>query len=99
MIAEDCDARVHGAARLLIETETGSRYLLDPVAGTLTRELRGVLSNDLRRDGEPIKVLAVVRLRVGSRAVFALDLRLDGVTTFRPVTVVQRISAVQDPVS
>ncbi|MEY9777208.1 hypothetical protein ABH915_002816 [Arthrobacter sp. MW3 TE3886] len=50
---------------------------------------------ELRRDGEAIKLLNVIEMRVGRRGLMLLDLRLDGIPTLRGTTEVLSISRLQ----
>lgn len=63
-----------------------SDYVLDEVAGTLTRVPRHTEAAGLRRDGEPVSLLKVLRLAVGEPAVFVVEGLADGVTTVRHTT-------------
>lgn len=58
-----------------VTTASGSVYEVDLTLGYLRRAPSDSepLSADLRRDGEWIKILQVVRLSVGERAVFRLE--------------------------
>jgi hypothetical protein len=49
----------------------------------------------LRRDGEAIKLLKVVEMRVGQRGLMWLDVRRDGIPTLRGTTEVLSITRLQ----
>lgn len=63
---------------MIVKTETGTTYLLED--GHLTR-LKA--AHDLRRDGEPIKIIKMGPPTVGQRWALVLDLRQDGIPTLR----------------
>jgi len=54
------------------------------------------LPGALRRDGEAIKLLKIVEIRLGRPGLMWLDVRLDGVPTFRMTTNVVSINALQN---
>lgn len=78
-------------------TESGTQYLLDLGQSTLTRvvDTRFGWAPGLRLDEQPVRVIEVVRLRVGERATFLLSgLADDDVATLRetsPVLVIERV--------
>jgi hypothetical protein len=83
-----------------VTTET-SAYLIDPDARTATR-LAGhgsqsghdgdVMVAELRRDGEPVPIVAISTLVIGQPMVLLLRLREDGSPTLRTTTPIQDIS-------
>ncbi|MFJ3490663.1 hypothetical protein [Leifsonia aquatica] len=83
-----------------VVTESGSRYVIDTIEWTLTR-VRGLHEQEdpevapastLRRDGETLRLLRVIALEVGRRAVFDVEpLRPDAVWTRRTTTFVRQI--------
>lgn len=68
-------------------TETGSVYLIHD--GHLTRQIEG--SGILRRDGEPIEIIEMPTLEKGVPARFVLNLRQDGIPTYRTTSRVVEI--------
>lgn len=84
-----------------IDTES-STYLFDAEAVTISRWTGGAGSIegvpvehvDLRRDGEEITVLAASKPTPGESWQLALDLRRDGIVTYRTTTAVRRIRRV-----
>lgn len=50
---------------------------------------------ELRRDGEPIKLLNIVEMQVGRCGLMWLDVRLDGIPTLRGTTEILSISRLQ----
>lgn len=60
-------------------TESGSVYLIHD--GYLTRQIEG--SGILRGDGEPIEIIESHDVEVGKSARFMLNLRGDGIPTYR----------------
>lgn len=93
--------------RLLVTTESASQYVLDNHRGTL-RRIRGTAMPDdpevafpsrLRRDGEEIKVLRIVRLALGERLIVDVEPLGDPAkTTFtrRSTTYVTQIRELPD---
>lgn len=85
---------------LEVVTESGSRYVIDTIGWTLTR-VRGLHEQEdpevapastLRRDGEPLRLLRVITLEVGRRAVFDVEpLRPEALWTRRSTTYVKNI--------
>lgn len=89
------------SGRWLITTES-STHLLDLDAMTIVRTPdagSGAIDGtgtppkaaSLRRDTEPVDVLSVERITLGSRARLWLDVRRDGVPTLRTTTIVTSI--------
>ena len=84
-----------GAGRWRVRTETAS-YDLDLDAGTAQRTPLALPIDDsgwapvadLRRDGEAIPLIGVLRCRVGEPMLLALDIRNDETVTFRLTTAV-----------
>jgi len=89
-----------------VVTESGSRYVIDTIKWTLTRA-RGreeqedpevAPASTLRRDGETLRLLRVIALEVGKRAVFDVEpLRPDAVWTRRSTTYIVGICPVGVP--
>ena len=69
-------------SKLQFTTESGSVYLIHD--GHLTRQIEG--SGILRRDGEPIEIIESYDVEVGKSARFMLNLREDGIPTYRMTT-------------
>lgn len=74
---------------LRVET-SNSTYEIDEEAGTVTRV---PMSGDLRRDAEPVPLVALSEVEVGKPMRMVLDLRGDGVRTYRITSVVLRIES------
>lgn len=55
-----------------------------------------LLSAELRRDGEAIRLLKIVDMQVGQRGLMWLDVRLDGIPTLRGTTEVVSISRLHE---
>ena len=89
-----------------VVTESGSRYVIDTIKRTLTR-VRGreeqedpevAPASTLRRDGETLRLLRVIALEVGKRAVFDVEpLRPDALWTRRSTTYIVGICPVGIP--
>lgn len=88
----------------IITTATGSKYLLDdsgehktlarlPGATEAHPSMDGHEVQAMRRDGEAIPVLEILRLEVGKPALYTLDLRGDGVITLRTTSEVVSIES------
>jgi hypothetical protein len=77
----DLDRRL--VQRLAAEYEPSGPYAKIPVAV-------------LRRDADPIPLLKLERLQVGERGMLILDLRGDGILTFRDTTEVRTITSLED---
>lgn len=69
-------------SKLQFTTKSGSVYLIHD--GHLTRQIEG--SGILRRDGEPIEIIESYDIEVGKSARFMLNLREDGIPTYRVTT-------------
>jgi hypothetical protein len=72
-----------------IITESGSVYVVDEDANTVTRETK---AREMRRDGEAIEIISMAEPIVGVPWATVLNLRGDGVRTYRctsPVVEVQ----------
>ncbi|QNE35368.1 hypothetical protein [Leifsonia shinshuensis] len=90
---------------LEVVTEAGSRYVIDTIDWTLQR-VRGrddqedpevAPASTLRRDGETLRLLRVIRLEVGRPAVFDVEpLRPDALWTRRTTTFLVEIRRVTD---
>jgi hypothetical protein len=87
----------------LVRTASGALYDVDLDAGTLHRRpadqepdlALADASEDMRRDGETLKLLSIAVCTVGVSAVFAIDLGVDGVpVTTRFTTAVASIDKV-----
>lgn len=74
-------------SKLQFTTESGSVYLIHD--GYLTRQIEG--SGILRRDGEPIEIIESYDVEVGKSARFMLNLREDGIPTYRVTTLITDI--------
>lgn len=87
-----------------LHTASGTTYRLDvrPEASTLTRlPISDSPDEDydqsvLRKDGEPLPLLGIVRAAVGASAAFWVDVRRDGIATFRITTPVRAIEREED---
>lgn len=87
----------------VVVTESGSRYVIDTIEWTL-RRVRGrdvqedpdvAAASTLRRDGETLRLLRVIALEVGLRAVFDVEpLRPDAVWTRRSTTHVLEVQRI-----
>lgn len=86
----------------LVDTSSGSRYIIDLDGKTLTRAINQVdvapgyelLTGDLRRDGDAVPLYRVGRCTVGERGLFGireLDLHDGYVGTTRDTTPVVKI--------
>lgn len=83
-----------------IYTET-SRYILDRANKTITRHpgegqriikhLGGVATSTLRKDAETIKLHSMVTCEVGKPMEMLIDVREDGIATYRKTTTVRSI--------
>ncbi|MDJ0354406.1 hypothetical protein [Pseudarthrobacter sp. PH31-O2] len=92
---------MHGAYR--VRTASGTLYCvdLDSVPRTVVRlaedlpptdNYKNLTPSELRKDGDEIPLLGIVELAVGMRGAMWLDIRNDGVSTFRDTTPVLSIS-------
>jgi len=81
--------------RFLVTTASGSGYLLDLDRRTLSRITRpGHPNHPLRRDGETIYLVEIVRCELGKPMLLLIDLELPGIViTSRISTTVVRIDA------
>ncbi|MDQ0259547.1 hypothetical protein [Sinomonas atrocyanea] len=87
----------------VVVTESASVYILDiggPESSTLNRMPAGGPVGDydaavLRRDGETVPLLGILRLEMGLPAVFLIDVRGDGVPTVRGTTPVAGIERLE----
>ena len=80
---------------MIVKTES-STYILDEKDGVLTRipnEEAGEIFpvSQLRKDHQIVPYELVRPLKVGERALFKLDIRNDGIATFRETTPVVSI--------
>lgn len=73
------------------ETEN-SAYEIDRKNDTLTRFNK--TNEELRRDGEPLKILQYLKLEIGESAYFLLDVREDGIPTLRSTSPVVSIEEI-----
>ena len=80
------------AGRWFVTTASGSRYLLDLDAHTSQR-VPSVASSDLRRDEQPVPLLRIITCEVGVLLELVIDVRGDGVVTYRRGTAVEEIEA------
>lgn len=88
-----------------VRTESGTLYAihLDPPREVVrlaqdwnpTPRYDQLPAAELRRDGEAIKLLNVIKMQVGGRGLMWLDIRLDGLRTLRGTTEVLSISRLQ----
>lgn len=90
------------AGRYCVATATGSHYLLDLTARTLTRytaetaavqDCLGACSSRLRRDGEALELLMLESCAVGASARYWIQVRDDHLVTLRTTSPVVRIDA------
>ncbi len=82
-----------------VETLSGSNYLLDLDSRVLLRQADPATDGDntLRRDGEPIRLIRLLRCEVGDNMILVVGLNVPGVLwTTRVSTTVLRIEGV-DP--
>lgn len=77
----------------LVITASAADYILDigPSSSSLARFPHRQTTGEreavpLRRDGETIRLLGIIQLQLGRRAVFRLDVRGDGIETTRTTT-------------
>lgn len=76
----------------VVRTESGTAYVLDMEHRTCTRILGDMSTRPdgraaLRRDGEELHLVGVVRCAVGERAVFLVQVRADALTHRTTTTV------------
>lgn len=88
----------------IVETETGSQYLLDtrhPSVATVIRLPDASCGADpsLRRDGDPIRVIDSSQVRQGANWCLILDLRRDGLLTQRTTSPVRSVRPLARPPS
>ena len=79
------------SGRWQVTTESDSVYVLDMDAMTLTRQ-PGEDAENLRKDGTVVPLLKVVTLREGASMLLAIDVRGDGVVTYRFTTPVVSVT-------
>lgn len=84
--------------RYLVITASASIYVLEigPGSSSLVRSSGDIETSEwervpLRRDNETVPLLGIVQLQLGSRAIFHVDVRGDGVETVRTTTPVWAI--------
>ena len=80
-----------------VETLSGSNYLLDLDSRVLLRQADPATDGDntLRRDGEPIRLIRLLRCEVGDHMLLLVNLSVPGVLwTTRVSTTVLRIEGV-----
>jgi hypothetical protein len=88
-----------------LHTAAGTTYRLDirPHDSTLTRLPVSDSPNEdydqavLRKDGQALPLLGIVRAAVGASAEFWIDVRRDGIPTFRTTTPVLSLKREEDP--
>ncbi len=94
------ELRNDDVGRYIVTTATGSLYLLDLTARTVTRsmaatvpavEYRDVKPSKLRRDDDPLELLLLESCAVGSSARYWIQVRTDHVVTLRITSPVVRI--------
>ena len=81
MGSEIDDPQVRGLGRVLVRTQSGTRYEIDTLRMTMRRipapdriaAPGAVESAELRRDGELIRIREIVRFQVGFRGEFLLE--------------------------
>lgn len=81
------------SGRYLVVTTSGAEYVLDigPQPSSLVRSTRRQTTGEreaapLRRDGETLRLLGIIQLQLGRRAIFRIDIRGDGIETTRTTT-------------
>jgi hypothetical protein len=88
--------------RYLVTTPTGSHYMLDLTARTVTRQMAASAPlidyldagfSQLRRDGEALELLMLESCVVGASARYWIQVRADHVVTLRTTSPVVRILA------
>ncbi len=96
------ELRNDDAGRFLVTTATGSHYVLDLTARTVTRKMAvteplvGYLDawiSQLRRDGESLELLLLESCALGEPARFWIQVRDDHIVTLRTTSHVVRIVA------
>ncbi|MHA7191126.1 hypothetical protein ACX80N_12630 [Arthrobacter sp. MDT2-16] len=92
----------------LVITATGSHYVLDMAAKTVTRQMAVTAPRldyleigftELRRDGEPVQLHMLEACRVGLSALLWIQVRDDHITTLRttsPVVQIQELAPASD---
>lgn len=84
----------------LVTTATGSHYVLDLTARTMSRQMAATAPrfdyleagfSTLRRDGEAVDLLMVERCSMGESGLFWLQIRDDHITTLRTTSPIVRI--------
>ncbi|WP_336716267.1 hypothetical protein [Arthrobacter sp. USHLN218] len=92
--------------RWQVRTVSGTLYVFDLTHGnrTMTRlpshkDMYGdsdrFPSSDLRRDGEALRLLSIYRLQIGHSGALLVDVREDGIPTFRGTTPLISISRIE----
>lgn len=88
------------AGRYLVTTATGSHYVLDLTARTVTRQMAATAPlvdyldagfSQLRRDGESLELLLLESCVVGASARYWIQVRDDHIPTLRMTSPVVRI--------
>lgn len=90
----------------LVTTATGSRYVLDLTARTVSRHMAAAAPivdyleagfSQLRRDGETLELLMLESCTVGASARYWIQVRHDHIPTLRITSPVVRIEALKTP--
>lgn len=96
------ELRNDDVGRYLVTTATGSQYVLDMTARTVSRRMAATAPlidyldtgfSRLRRDGEPLELLMLESCAVGASARYWIQVRADHVVTLRTTSPVVRIEA------
>lgn len=100
------ELRNEDAGRYLVTTATGSEYLLDLTARTVTRQMAATAPlvdfldagfSQLRRDGEPLVLLMLETCAVGTSAILWVEIRDDHIPTLRRTSPVVKIKLLEEP--
>jgi hypothetical protein len=100
------ELRNDDVGRYLVTTATGSQYVLDMTARTVSRRMAATPPlieyldagfSRLRRDGETLELLMLESCAVGDSARYWIQVRADHIPTLRMTSPVVRIEALQTP--
>lgn len=92
-----CVRTESGTAHIVDVEEDGRRYIQRIRAEhAMTERFLHVPISILRRDGERIPLLHIERLRVGERGAMIVDVRGDGILTFRGTTPILSITRLSE---
>ena len=102
-VTKQIDSRIaSGEGKWLIVTASGSEYSLDLDGMTITRHW-GVhppvddhIATELRRDGQAIPLEQIITCEVGVWGEFVLNLRGDGIFTYRRTTAIESIQRIPE---